>query len=427
MSPSRPGARTSRYPGRLLRGLVTDVRPIRVSVAYRRLFLGNSVAQFSQQMTSVTIAIQVYALTGSSFAVGLVGLFGLVPLVGLGLYGGAIADAVDRRRLALTASAGLWTVSVLLVAQAALGNASVWVLYACVAVQSGCYALIAPARNAMIARLLPADLLPAASALNSATMNLGLTVGPLAAAMMISWAGFEAAYMLDAVAYLAAIYALYRLPKMPPLEGSPRPGLRSVLDGLRFLRRSPNLAMTFVLDLCAMVLAQPRALFPALAYKVYGGGATTVGVLQAAPALGALVAFAFSGWITRVRLQGVAIAVAVVVYGAAVGAVALTTVLWAAVLLLALSGMADMISAAYRSTVLQVATPDQLRGRLQGVFIVVVAGGPRAGDFVSGSVAAATTERMALALGGLACLVGVAVAVSLQRSFLRYDAVNPKP
>ena len=181
---------------------------------------------------------------------GLVGLFGLVPLVGLGLYGGAIADAVDRRRLALTASAGLWTVSVLLVAQAVLGNASVWVLYACVAVQSGCYALIAPARNAMIARLLPADLLPAASALNSATMNLGLTVGPLAAAVMISWGGFEAAYMLDAVAYLAAIYALYRLPKMPPLEGSPRAGLRSVFDGLRFLRRSPNLAMTFVLD-CA--------------------------------------------------------------------------------------------------------------------------------------------------------------------------------
>ena len=144
-----------------------------------------------------------------------------------------------------------------------------------------------------------------------------------------------------------------------------------------------------------MVLAQPRALFPALAYKVYGGGATTVGVLQAAPALGALVAFAFSGWITRVRLQGVAIAVAVVVYGAAVGAVALTTVLWAAVLLLALSGMADMISAAYRSTVLQVATPDQLRGRPQGVFIVV-AGGPRAGDFIAGSLAEATTERVFL-------------------------------
>ena len=164
--------------------------------------------------------------------------------------------------------------------------------------------------------------------------------------------------------------------------------------------------MTFVLDLCAMVLAQPRALFPALAYKVYGGGAGVVGLLQAAPAAGAVVAFLFSGWVSRVRLQGLAIVVAVIVYGAAVGGVGLTDVLWAGVVFLAISGMADMVSSAYRSTILQVAAPDELRGRLQGVFIVVVAGGPRAGDFLAGSVAAHTGERVALLLGGLACVVG---------------------
>lgn len=409
----------------LLLGLLTDIRPLRASPAYRRLFVGNAIAQLGQQMTAVAVAIQVYAITGSSFAVGLVGLFAVGPLVAFGLYGGAIADAMDRRTLSLVASGGLWAVSLLLAAQAFAGNTAVWILYLCVAIQAGCYAANGPARNAMVARLVPAEMLPAASALNSASFNLGFTLGPVAGALLIAWGGFEAAYTVDALTFTAALYALFRLPVMPPLEGSPRAGFRSVLDGLRFLRTSPNLRMTFVLDLCAMVLAQPRALFPALAYKVYGGGAATVGVLQAAPAVGALVAFVLSGWVGRVRMQGLAIVVSVIVYGIAVGSVGLTSILWLAVLLLAVSGMADMVSAAYRSTILQVAAPDQLRGRLQGVFTVVVAGGPRVGDFVAGSVGEVTTERLALVLGGLACVVGVLVAVVLQRGFLRYDARHP--
>jgi MFS family permease len=410
-----------------LRTLVTDIRPLQVSPPYRRLFLGNSIAQLGQQMTTVAVAIQVYALTGSSFYVGLVGAFALFPLVAFGLYGGAIADAMDRRTLALLASAGLWAVSLALAAQAFLDSRSVWFLYGCVAVQSGFYALNNPARNAMIPRLLDKELLPAASALNSAATNLGFTVGPVLGALLIAWHGFAAAYTVDVLTFSAAYYALLRMPRMPPLDESPRAGFRSVVDGLRFLHRSPNLRMTFILDLCAMVLAQPRALFPALAYKVYGGGAATVGVLQAAPAAGAVVAFLFSGWVGRVRLQGLAIVVSVLVYGLVVGATGLTSVLWLAVLLLAVSGMADMVSAAYRSTILQVAAPDHFRGRLQGVFIVVVAGGPRAGDFLAGSVGEATTERVALVLGGLACVVGVLVAVGFQRSFLVYDARHPTP
>jgi len=409
------------------RALVTDIRPLQVSAAYRRLFFGSSVSQLGQQMTTVAVAIQVYTLTESSFYVGLVGVFALVPLVVLGLYGGAIADAMDRRTLALFASAGLWAISIALAAQAFLDSRSVWFLFGCVAVQSGFYALNNPARNAMIPRLLDKELLPAASALNMASFNLGFTFGPLLGALLIKWHGFEAAYTVDVVTFSAAYYALLRMPKMPPLEHSRPAGLRSVLEGLRFLRQSPNLRMTFILDLCAMVLAQPRALFPALAYKVYGGGAATVGILQSAPAAGALLAFLFSGWVGRVRLQGVAIVVSVIAYGLAVGAVGLTSLLWVAVLCLALSGMADMVSAAYRSTILQVAAPDHLRGRIQGVFIVVVAGGPRAGDFVAGSLGEGTTERLALVLGGAACVVGVLVAVVLQRGFLRYDARHPSP
>jgi MFS family permease len=410
-----------------LRALATDVRPLQHSPAFRRLFWGNAVAQLGQQMTHVTIAIQVYALTDSSFAVGLVGVFALVPLVSFGLYGGAIADAMDRRTLALVASGGAWVVSLLLAAQAFLGSEATWFLYLCVAAQSACFAANSPARNAMVARLLPAELLPAAGALNMAAFNLGFTVGPLLGALVIKWGGFAAAYSVDALTFTATLYALYRLPRMPPDHDSPPAGLRSVLDGLRFLRRSPNLRMTFVLDLCAMVFAQPRALFPALAYKVYGGGAAAVGVLQAAPALGGLVAFAVSGWVSRVHRQGLAIVVAIVVYGLAVGSTGLVGSLWLAAALLAVSGAADVVSAAYRTTILQVAAPDHLRGRLQGVFIVVVAGGPRAGDFLVGGVGEALGEQVALVLGGLACIVGVGVAVAFQRGFLRYDGRHPTP
>jgi len=405
--------------------VVTDVRPLQVSPPYRRLFFGNTVAQLGQQMTNVVVAIQVYALTHSSFYVGLVGAFGLVPLVVLGLYGGAIADAVDRRTLALVASAGLWAVSIALALQAFLGNESVWVLYVCLAVQSAFYAVNNPARSAMVPRLLDKELIPAAAALNMASFNLGFTFGPMLGALVIKWHGFGAAYTVDVVTFTAAYYALVRMPKMPPLADSPRAGTKSVVDGLRFLKRSPNLRMTFIVDLCAMVFAQPRALFPALAFKVYGGGAGVVGLLQAAPAAGAVVAFVFSGWISRVRLQGLAIVVAVIAYGAVVGGVGLTDVLWLGVLFLAMSGMADMVSSAYRNTILQVAAPDQMRGRLQGVFIVVVAGGPRAGDFLAGSVASTVGERTALVLGGLACIVGVLVACLAQRGFLAYDARHP--
>ncbi|MDX6325158.1 MAG: hypothetical protein QOK15_1512 [Nocardioidaceae bacterium] len=407
--------------------MLTDVRPLRVSPAYRRIFLGNAVAQLGQQMTNVAVAIQVYALTHDSFHVGLVGLFAVGPLVAFGLYGGAFADAADRRTVALVASAGLWATSALFAAQALLGNRDVWVLYGLIAVQSAFYAVNNPARGAMVPRLLDKHLLPAASALNMAAFNLGFTVGPVLGALAIKWQGFGAAYLVDVATFSAAYYGVYRAPRMPPVAEAPKARLRSVVDGLRFLRAAPNLRMTFILDMCAMVLAQPRALFPALADKVYGGGAATVGLLQAAPAAGALVAFAFSGWISRVHLHGVAIAIAVASYGCAVGGISLTALLWLAVLFLALTGVADMVSAAYRSTILQVAAPDHLRGRLQGVFIVVVAGGPRAGDFLAGSVAGVVGERPALAIGGAACVLGVVVALVLQPRFLRYDSRHPQP
>ncbi len=410
---------------------LTDIRPLQSSADYRRLWAGNTISQLGQQMTAVTIAIQVWALTHSTFAVGLVGLFALGPLIVFGLYGGAVADAVDRRKVALVASGGLWLLSLALVVQAAAGLGSTTVLYVIVAAQSGCFAVNNPTRAAIVPRLISDDLLPAANALNSASFNLGFTLGPLLGAFAISTGGYTFAYGIDAITFTAALYALYRLPPIPPQpsEGATvgRPGLRSVVEGLAFLKNAPNVRMTFIVDLFAMVLAQPRALFPAVAGGFFGGGVRTIGLLQAAPAIGSLLAFIFSGWVGKVRRQGVAIAVSVVVYGAAVLAFGFARALWLGVALLAMSGAADMISSAYRSTILQVAAPDNLRGRLQGVFTVVVAGGPRLGDFVAGSAAALTTPTLALAAGGAACMVGVAIASARERQFLSYDGLHPTP
>jgi MFS family permease len=410
-----------------LRGVLTDVRPLRHSADYRRLWFGSVVSQLGQQMTAVAVAIQVYALTGSSFSVGLVGLCQLVPLVVFGLYGGAIADSMDRRLLALASSTGLWVLSVVLMLQAVLDLRSVGLLYVVVGLQAACFAVNNPTRAAIIPRLLPAEMLPAANALSMATFNLGVTVGPMAGALLIEVGGFAAAYGADVVTFTAALYTLFRLPPMPPLGAPRRPGLRSVLDGLAFLRAAPNLRTSFVADMCAMVLAHPRAVFPALAVLVYGGAAGTVGMLQAAPAVGALLAFGVSGWVSRVHRHGLAIVLAVAAYGLAVGSVGLADALWVALVGLALSGAADMVSAAFRSTMLQAAAPDEMRGRLQGVFTVVVAGGPRTGDFLVGTLAALAGERQALLVGGAACVAGVLLAAATQRGFLAYDARAPRP
>ncbi|MBW9206982.1 MFS transporter [Mumia sp. zg.B17] len=413
--------------------ILTDIRPLRESVDYRRLWVGHTVSQLGQQMATVTVAYQVFVITDSSFAVGVVGIVALVPLIVLGLYGGALVDHFDRRTVALVTAVGLWVCTAVLLAQALVGLESVVLLYAVVAVQSGLFAVNSPARSAIIPRLIPAHLLPAANALSMAAYNLGFTVGPLVGGVVIAWLGVAATYAIDLVTFTAAVYALVRLPPIPPLE-APRgvPGFRSVVEGMAWLRRAPNLRMTFVLDLCAMVLAQPRALFPALALTVYAGGPSALGLLQAAPAIGSLVAFMLSGWVGRVHRHGVAIVVAVVAYGVAVAlagasAIGAPGLMWLVVTMLAFSGSADMVSAAYRSTMLQQAAPDALRGRLQGLFTVVVAGGPRLGEFLAGSLAEITTIGVAMLCGGVACVVGTLVAVALQRGFLTYDARDPSP
>ncbi|MCU1432235.1 MAG: major facilitator superfamily 1, partial [Actinotalea sp.] len=389
------------------------------------------------------VGLQVYELTGSTLSVGLVGLFALVPLVLLGLYGGAVADAHDRRTVVSATSIGLFLVSAVFAAQAWLELEQVGLLYGLVAAQNGLYAINSPARSAIIPRLLPTHLLPAANALATLAVGGSMTLGPLLAGALVSVAGYGWTYTIETVLLLVAVGTLLALPSMPPEGAVRRAGLASVLEGLRFLGTRPTVRMTFLIDLAAMVLAMPRVLFPAIGAVVLGGGATTVGVLFAGMAGGSTLAGLLSGPLGLVHRQGRAVVVSVVAWGAFVAAFGV--VLWAApdrhdtgtgvvgwtlvaaTACMALAGAADTISSVFRQTILQSATPDAMRGRLQGVFIVVVAGGPRLGDLLLGAVADLSHEAFAAVAGGLAC-VAVALALAMtQPAFLRYDARHPAP
>ncbi|MFM9369696.1 MFS transporter [Streptomyces sp. Da 82-17] len=420
------GAGAAGKPAVARRRILADLTPLRTSPDYRRLWIGNTVSWLGQAMTALAISLQVYDITHSSFAVGLVGLFSLVPLVVFGLYGGAIADTVDRRKLGLASSFGLFLLSLVLAGAALAGFHEVWLLYSIVALQAVCGALNSPARTSMIPRLLPPEQLPAANALGSMTTTSGTMFGPMLGGLVVGLWGYQAAYLIDAVTFTVGLYAMWRLPSMKPERGAGAAKRASVVDGLRFLATRPNIRMTFFTDMCAMVLAHPRALFPAVAVLWFAGDAKTAGMLVAAPAVGALLGSVFSGWLGRIRRHGLAILLAVASWGAAVAVFGLTRNLWLGMFFLALAGCADTVSMVFRSTMLQAATPDEMRGRLQGVFIVVVAGGPRLGDFLAGSVADLTSPQLAITGGGAACVLAVGLLALKWRGFARYDARSPE-
>jgi len=409
------------------RRLVADTTPLRESADYRRWWFGYSVSFTGTQLTQFAVPFQVYKLAHSSLAVGAVGLVVLVPRVTMGLLGGAIADSTDRRRLTLLTSSVLFVLAAALTVQAALDLRQVWLLYVIAAVQGAFSAIDSSARGAILPRLVRRELMPAANALGQLGFNTGLSAGPLLGGLLIGTVGFGWTYALDAASFLAVLYAIWRLPAMPPEGGGSKAGIASVVEGLRFLGPRKNLLMTFLVDINAMVFGMPRALFPAIGTTWFHGGAGTVGLLAAAPSVGALLGAATSGWATHVRRQGLAVLVSVMVWGGSIAVFGFTRVLWLALLLLAVAGAADMVSAIFRNTILQVATPDALRGRLQGVFIVVVTGGPRLGDFEAGSVGSAFGSQVSVISGGVACMVGVAALAVTYPSFARYDAHDPVP
>ncbi|WP_431902894.1 MFS transporter [Nonomuraea sp. bgisy101] len=392
---------------------VVDTRPLRVA-AYRRLWWGQAVSHIGVAVTVVAVSQQVWDLTRSSFWVGMLGLANLIPLVVFGLWGGAVADAMDRRKLLIVGCVVAWASTLLLVAQALLGLGNVYVLLVAVALGAAGFAISSSTRGAIIPRLLVPEYVPAANALNSLVFSIGAVFGPMIGGVVLATGGFASAYAIDAVLFSASLYAALRLPTLEPLGSVVRPGARAVWEGLRFITGSPVLLMSFVVDIIAMVFALPRALFPELVAERFGGSMIALGWLTSAMALGSVVGAVFSGWVGTIRRQGVALVVVIAVWGLAVAAAGMAHELWLVVTFMAVGGMADVVSSVWRQSILQLHAPDEMRGRMQGVFMVVVAGGPRLGDLRAGATATAFGLTGSWVGGGLACalavlLVGLAV------------------
>jgi len=400
-----------------------DTRPLR-RPAFRRLWSSTIVTAVGSQLTAVAVPKQIYDITGSSAWVGAASLAGLLPLVVFALWGGAIADSMDRRKLLLVTNTGIAVTSLLFWLQAVTGMESVVALMVLLAVQQAFWGINSPARNASIARLVPADELPAANALGSTVMQTGQVMGPLLAGVLIPVIGLAELYLIDALALCVTVWAVFKLPALPPLKAAAerRAGIREIVAGFRYIALHKVLLLSFLADIIAMVFGMPRALFPQLAGQTYGsyGEGLALGLLFAAIPIGAVVGGLFSGTFSRARRHGWMVIGAVVAWGAAITAFGLSDSLWLAVVFLALAGVADMVSMVFRGAILLSAASDEMRGRMQGVFTVVVAGGPRLADVLHGTAGSAFGPRAATVGGGLLVVVlmlGLAAALPALRRY----------
>jgi MFS family permease len=428
---------------------LVDLTPLRESPAFARLWFGNTLAGIGTFVTNTAVALHIYDLTGSTFMVSLVAWFSLVPMIIAGLYGGAIADRFDRRTVALVSSLVAWASTLCLALIAWADVEALWAFYVITTVNAVAATIASATRQAITPRLLPIALLPKAAALAGISGGLMVTVGPGIAGVLVAQVGYAWTYTVDVMLFLAGFFGLWTLPRIRPEGGgAPTGGIRSVLDGLSHLRRAPNIRMSFVVDIIAMTFGQPMVLFPAVGAVVIGGGPVTAGLLLASFAVGGIVSSLVSGRVTALRWQGRAIRNAIVSYGIAISAFGLVLAwvtlggravasmdfadadrpaLVLAVVCLAVAGGSDNISSIFRNTMLQAAVPDHLRGRTQGVFTVVVTGGPRLGQMFAGTLATLTATWVPSLVGGVLVVVLVWSAVARVPSFRDYDALDPRP
>jgi MFS family permease len=403
----------SRERGRMrsaARRVAIDLTPLRASRDFRRLWTGLFVSEFGFQFTLVATYVQVTRLTGSPAAVGLIGLVGFTGLVVGSLVGASFLDAVDRRKILIGSQFGYIAAAALLLAGAIHGDPPVGLVYAAVAMIAAVSAVDGPTRSALTPRLVGRDLVPSALALGQVIWQGTGLIGPAVAGVVIANVGLPWAYGIDLVTYTATLAAALLIRPVPPERGEgAATGWAAVREGYRYLRGRRVLQSTFVIDVIAMVFGMPRALFAILAAVQFHAGATVTGLLFAAPAVGALIGALTTGWVGGVRHQGRAVVWAVVAWGAGIAAFGLVDELWLALVFLAIAGAADVISAVFRSTILQLSVPDALRGRISGIHILVVTGGPRLGDLEAGLVAAAFTPAISVVSGGLLCVAGAAL------------------
>ena len=401
--------------------VLIDIRPLRESPQFRRLWAGSTLSWIGSSMTTFAVTLQVYEITRSPFAVGAIGIARMVPMLTIGLLGGSLADAVDRRKLVLITTICLAVVSAAMAAQAFAGMRLVWLLYGLVAVQSALSAVSSPARQTFMSLLLPTGQLAAGLALNRLSFQVMLIAGPAVAGMITAaTSGLQTCYLVDTISFAAALYGIAGLPAMPPQEGIARPGPRAVAEGVRFIARSQVLAGAFLTDLNATVFGLPVALFPAINAERFGGSASTLGLFTAAIGVGGLVSSVFSGPVGHLSRQGLAMLAAASVWGAAFAGFALARSLWLTLALLAVAGAADTFTVVFRSAIVQSFTPDRFRGRVLAADYVVGAGGGEIGNLEAGTVGSLTSPTIAALSGGLAAMAGVIVISVVRPAFAAY-------
>jgi len=439
------------------RRTLVDLSPIRTSPAFARLWVGQSISGIGAWLTMTAVTLQIFDITRSTFAVALVGGISLVPMIVAGLWGGMLVDAFDRRTVAIATAVVSWLATGALVAlsfwDASLlaggERAPVWPFYVVTTLQSVAATISMAARSAIIPRILPEDMVSRATALNGMIFGLQVAIGPALAGILVATVGLPSTFAVDAVLFTAGFIGVVGLPRIPPLGEVSRPGLRSLMDGLRFLRRAPNIRMSFVVDIVAMSLGRPHVLFPAVATSAaIGGGSITVGILTAAMAVGTFLTGLFSGPVGRIHRHGLAISRAIIVFGACTVLLGLVIgagqlgwfgpagedwrdVSWPLLVLAALAlagtGASDEVSAIFRTTMLLTAAPDEMRGRIQGIFTVVVTGGPRIGDMIAGTIATLIGLWAAPLLGGIAIMAIIWSLARVSPGWRAYDARNPTP
>ncbi|MER5394476.1 MFS transporter [Saccharopolyspora sp. NPDC002686] len=403
-----------------------DTRPLRTSPQFRRLWWGGAVSALGGQFTVVAVLFQMWQLTTSPLAVGAVGLVQAISMTTVGLAGGTLADAVDRRKLVLAATT-MQLVSVAALAVHGLtGAESPWVLLGLVALHSAGSGLGAPARRTFVPRLLPTELVGAGVALGNLSFQIAMLLGPALAGVLVAQWGVSACYLLDALAFTAVLYAVLRLPSMRP-DGQPsRPGLRAIWRGWRFIAASPVLRGALLTDVAATVLAMPVGLFPLINEQRFGGNPQTLGLFFTAIAIGGIAAGAASGTITRARRTGVVLLAAAGVWGLALIGFGLAPSPWLALGCLTIAGAADTTSVITRAAIVQLATPDSHRGRVSAVEHIVGASGPEVGNFRAGLAAQATTAAFAAVAGGLMCVVGIAALALTNSPLRRFSHARPE-
>jgi MFS family permease len=419
----------ARHPGSIgrFRGHGIDLTPLRTSPDFRRLFVGQAISEFGTQITFVAVPFQVYDLTGSTAMVGLLALCEAIPLVFLPIVGGAIADAVERKRFLMIAQAVTAALSIALAVNAFLPDPQLWVLFAFSFLWASAYSLYSPAFRAWPARLLTPDLYTSALALEVVYYQAAALTGPVLAGVLIDSFGVGWAYVLDSASTVAVILALWGMRPSPPTADRASVGWSTIREGIRFLRGKQVLQGTFWIDLNAMIFGLPVALYPAFVLDVLDRSPAALGLLYSAEALGSLLVALLSGRAKHVRRQGLVTIVACVCWGAGIIGFGLAGTLWVALVFLVLASASDMVSGLYRDAILKTVTPDEMRGRLEGISLAVVGTGPSLGNAEAGLLASVTGVRFSIVSGGVACILGAGLLAVILPRFRRYDAAHPSP